>query len=83
MRNKVLRVVGFVLWLVLSMLANPVAADSTVSKFAQCTKQCLVENENCKKEQQAKCKQGDESCLEVCNIAYPDCVANCPRPGSQ
>ena len=70
----------------LCLLVQTAQADSDITKsgineFAGCSRQCVAENEKCKKERQADCKKGDDSCFEVCDIAYPDCMAKCPRPG--
>ena len=68
------------------LLIQTVQADSMsnktgISEFAKCSRQCMSDNENCKKQQQSSCKKGDDSCYEVCDIAYPDCMAKCPKPG--
>lgn len=74
-------------WFLFFILIQPALADagsakSGISEFAKCSKQCLIENENCRKKQKSGCKANDDSCYEVCTIAYPDCMAKCPRPGS-
>lgn len=53
-----------------------------IAEFAKCSRQCMNENEQCQKEQEDKCKPDDSDCLESCNIAYPVCMAKCPKPGS-
>jgi len=63
-------------------MADSMEKGSSINKFVECSKQCRKKNEDCRKKASTSCKQKDESCYEPCNIAYPDCMAKCPKPGS-
>lgn len=66
-------------------LANVQAANTPtgIAEFAQCSRQCMQENEQCQKELADKCKPSDADCLESCEVAYPACMAECPKPGNR
>lgn len=54
-----------------------------IAEFAKCSRQCMQENKQCQQELEGKCKSADSDCLESCNIAYPACMAKCPKPGAR
>lgn len=61
--------------------ANPPAVQAGIAEFAKCSRQCVAENEQCRKQHADKCGKSDSNCFEPCDIAYPACMAKCPRPG--
>lgn len=63
-------------------LADSMKNNPGISMFAECSRQCMKDNEACKQKASQKCAKDDETCLDACNIAYPDCMAKCPKPGS-
>lgn len=82
MNIRYLRICGLATLFVLIQLTNVHAADrqASIAEFAKCSRQCTTENEQCRKKQTEKCSN-DKDCFESCDIAYPDCMAKCPRPG--
>ena len=82
MRTFILGSVAVFCMLIQTAQADSVSGNSGINKFVECSRQCMAENAKCKKERESKCKKDDENCLEACDIAYPDCMAKCPRPGS-
>ena len=74
---------GLLMLFALSQLTNVYATDkqTSIAEFAKCSRQCTNENDQCRKKQAEKCGNSDKDCYESCDIAYPDCMAKCPRPG--
>ncbi len=70
-------------WLILAQvaMADSMSGKSGVSAFSKCSMQCATENKKCRQKLEKNCKANDESCFEACTVAYPECMAKCPRPG--
>ena len=78
---SILAIITFKLLLISPVvLADSMSDSPEINNFASCSKQCIQQNEVCKQKQKPKCKKNND-CFEVCNQAYPECMAKCPRPG--
>lgn len=73
--------VGFSLQIVYAE-PSTTTPQAAIAEFAKCSHQCMTENEQCHKKQAAKCDKSDANCYESCDMAYPTCMAKCPRPGT-
>ena len=62
--------------------AEAAAPQQGIAEFAKCSRQCVTENTQCREKLEKKCTSADSNCFEACDVAYPACMAKCPRPGS-
>lgn len=64
-----------------AVFANPMGDRGGIAEFAKCSRQCVEENQRCQANRAKQCQGAGAECMEACNVAYPDCMAKCPKPG--
>lgn len=62
--------------------AEPATEHSGIAVFAKCSRQCAAEREQCRTALEKDCRPAGDDCYESCDVAYPACMAKCPRPGA-
>ena len=65
-----------------TVCADPATGQAGIEAFAKCSRQCVAENQQCRKQLEKQCSGHDEDCYESCTVAYPLCMAGCAKPGS-
>ena len=80
--TRLLSVLVSMFMVVTVALAEPAVPQQGIAEFARCSRQCVAENTQCREKLEKKCTSTDSNCFEACDVAYPACMAKCPRPGS-
>lgn len=82
LRKYMISVLTGLLISVYMLEASAAKPPPEIAEFAKCSRQCVTEQQQCRKKLETKCKGAGEACFESCDIAYPTCMAKCPKPGS-